>query len=829
MQITIHQALFGDKKDSLSLLKTTLPDEKLAHKICNSTDLSDRGQNWIPAIRGFAFEDNYIILKTYSDVSPGMRLGRVFSHALIIEKKDLGQINNLEVLYDYFQDEMNKDLDIQPIIYSDREFSIAVDMNRIVKAAEGLLNGEQIVWIGQDNFPKAIATLWKNFKAAMRFEFKFGINFNPTSVSNQDIVCTPDFLFPKWQNTKFCIVDKEDKLTKPSQAALFLASGDKNNNFHSFLEQIGFEPTSLKQLLLLEKGLDTFISLESNNDFNEVFNLFNILNASKSTSGAKNDLIIKVIQRLIQIIPNASSQSINALRKLKLTKELLIHKTELEEAINIWFENKLFDSKFNLVNDTGKLLGNINASDSEEWWINVVKNKLKSFFSNWKKEYAPYVIKWLNGDLQNTIKALSEFFDSAKGIENDLQTQLALTPIHLNDTEFKKFCLKNKWFLLHARVLINSKANNIIEEQLSIDSKDTQGLKLISENISGALFLKSAIKNNDDRLNAISGNLIIKDKELLSEMNILTSTWQKILVEVIKSEPVLSKLFKKPYEDFIFPVFNALVHGNYVEQDLLVLLSKTEYRDIKDYANRRELWELLEADVRENFISTTVKSISMNVDFLEKEYEDAIMKKIISDEFVVYFLNSNKSNIGKVVDLHIKFNILTEKPLYDFLNQIGSTFNGIDAQKLGKLVYIRKWRNCLSIIQSKARSNQSFKAAFQECCGLLDFFAYGSAVWQGLITKVDINNSDWWQSLEDLLCKLYPEGPIDNKIWKRAGGEESELQHKSTGKEMWRNSLHKLNNGGTKKITINNLLIETKKDFPNNNDLSILIEIKKKI
>lgn len=829
MQVTIHQALFGDKNDSLSLLKTSHPDEKLAYKICNSTDLSDRGQNWSPAIRGFSFEDNYILLKTYSDTSPQVRQGRVFSHALIIEKKDISRINNLEVLYDHFQNEMNKDLDIQPIIYSDREFSGTIDKDRIIKAAEGLLNEEQIVWIGQDNFPNAIATLWKNFKATSRFEFKFGINFNPTSVSNQNIVCTPDFLLPKWQNTNFCVVDKEDKVTKPSQAALFLVSGDKNSDFYSFLEQIGYEPISLKQLSLLERGLDTFTSLESNNDFNEVFNLFNILNTNKNTSEVKNDLIVKVIQRLIQIIPNAGSQSINALRKLKLTKELVILKTELEEAIRNWFENKLFDSNFNLTNDTGKVLGNIIANDSEEWWINTVKNQLKTFFSEWKKEYAPFVIKWLNGDLQNIIKALSEFFNSVKEIENDLQTQLALPSNNLNDIEFKKFCLKNKWFVLHARVLINSKANNIVEEQLSIDSKDIKGLKLISENISRVLFLESAIKNNDDRLNVISGSLIIKDRKLLSEMNISIANWQKILVEVIKIEPVLSKLFKKPYQDFLFPVFDTLIDGNHVENDLLSLLSKTEYRDIKEYPHRKVLWELLGVDVKENFISATVKSISANIDFLEAEYEDAIKKKINSDEFVDFFIKANKSDVGKIVNLFIKFDIYDEKSLYMFLQQINTTFNSIDAQKLGKLVYNKKWRNCLSIIQSKAVNNQSFKIAFQDCCGLLSFLAYGNAVWQGLITKVDISNSDWWQSLEDLLCKLYPEGPIDNKIWKRAGGDESELQHKSTGKEMWRNALHKLNNGGTKKTSINNLLIETKKDFPNNNDLNILIEIKMKI
>ena len=183
MSLIIHQAIYGDKNDGHALLKTTLPDEKLANKICNSTDLSDRGSNWAPAIRGFSFDDLYLIMKTYSDTSQGMRLGRVFSHVIIIQKTDIGKIDDLNTLFNSFKPDIDKDIVLLPLVYQAAEPGIEKPYNRILKAARGLLNEQSIVWIGQEQFPEAVAAIWKNLWDTARFDFCFGINFNPSAVS----------------------------------------------------------------------------------------------------------------------------------------------------------------------------------------------------------------------------------------------------------------------------------------------------------------------------------------------------------------------------------------------------------------------------------------------------------------------------------------------------------------------------------------------------------------------------------------------------------------------------------------------------------------------
>jgi|GEM_PF-3744638 len=833
MSIVIHQAIYGDKNDGHALLKTTLPDEKLANKISNSTDLSDRGSNWTPAVRGFSFEDFYLIVKTYSDTSQGMRLGRVFSHVLIIQKADIEKIDNLNTLFNSFRNEIDKNIDFSPIVYQAGEPNTKIPYNRALKAVHGLLNEQSVVWIGQEQFPEAVAAIWKNLWDTARFDFQFGINFNPSAVlaSKQSMVCTPETYRSKWQNTQFCIVDVEDTLTAPTPAELYLLNTETQTTFTEFLDQLGTRPKSLKQLSLLEKGLETFANLENITDFNEIYNLYNIIRSYLSTAGVKKDLLKKVLKRIIQIIPDLNSQSINALRKLEITKEIEPLKLELETAIETWLENNLFNESFNEKEDASKLVLNSISEESHTWWNTIMVRSLKDHFVVWQKHYASTLLKWLNKDPSEILKAVSKYFSSSKSIEDDLESVFSTNKSEEVSQQVLPFCRKNNWVKLHARILLQLKTRNILKEQIKvdIDPSSMEGIKLIAANIDNKQFIHEALVLDDVRLFMTAGEITAQKKELLSEFKISEPGWQKILLCTFRSEKTLKDLFKNPYKEVVFPLLNLVLEDKTYDEDLLAFVGQSEFANIQDYPGRKDIWAKLPTSVKEDFLFSTISNISLKTDFLEQNLEDPLNKAVQTHKFISYFIEVNVPNIGVIINFFVKYSGVPEKYLFDYLKDINSNFNGLDAQKLGKLIYNRNWRNCLDIVQNKARNNQSFKVAFQECCGLLNFWAYSAAAWQGLITKVDISLSDWWQSLEELACGLYPEGPVDNKIWKRAGGDESELQHKATGQVMWRNALHKLNNGGTKKITVNNLLTEMKKDFPVNGDLNILIEIKKKI
>lgn len=112
---------------------------------------------------------------------------------------------------------------------------------------------------------------------------------------------------------------------------------------------------------------------------------------------------------------------------------------------------------------------------------------------------------------------------------------------------------------------------------------------------------------------------------------------------------------------------------------------------------------------------------------------------------------------------------------------------------------------------------------------MLGWIAYGQAALQGLISKVEIKESDWWDQFETLAPQLYPEGPTDKKVWRKSGGEEADLLHKGDGREIWQDAIAKLKFGRIKNTFLTVLLDRMARDFPYNEQLKILITLRNKI
>lgn len=79
----------------------------------------------------------------------------------------------------------------------------------------------------------------------------------------------------------------------------------------------------------------------------------------------------------------------------------------------------------------------------------------------------------------------------------------------------------------------------------------------------------------------------------------------------------------------------------------------------------------------------------------------------------------------------------------------------------------------------------------------------------------DINSEDFKKKFVDELVKLYPQGPDQDDIWKRAGGDVSILVNTANRRSQWYNAIEKLSHGGGgKNITSASLINEVKSDYP---------------
>lgn len=99
----------------------------------------------------------------------------------------------------------------------------------------------------------------------------------------------------------------------------------------------------------------------------------------------------------------------------------------------------------------------------------------------------------------------------------------------------------------------------------------------------------------------------------------------------------------------------------------------------------------------------------------------------------------------------------------------------------------------------------------------------------GLITELDYfsikKKTSKSEKIFEIVCKLYPRGVEDRKIWERAGGDISLVTLNTQGKGQWFEAVNLIDQGGGgAEITINRLVQVMLEDFAQNKDLkSILV------
>lgn len=81
-----------------------------------------------------------------------------------------------------------------------------------------------------------------------------------------------------------------------------------------------------------------------------------------------------------------------------------------------------------------------------------------------------------------------------------------------------------------------------------------------------------------------------------------------------------------------------------------------------------------------------------------------------------------------------------------------------------------------------------------------------------------------WEALLSVLQDLYPLGPTEQHIWRRAGGDLSRIVVSGSGASAWYGAIHEVRNGGGGgSITLRRLADVASKDYSNNQILRRLI------
>jgi hypothetical protein len=687
------------------------------------------------------------------------------------------------------------------------------------------INSEPIVWVGQKHFEIAVCKLWQLLSPAQREGFHFGINFNPSEV------VIPDNSESKFENKGFTIIRKEDSVELKEFSEQFLA-GESNaiSRIENFVSAIEVSKPSVKEISTIAKGVSTFENLEKEKDLKLLNTLSNIVAKFSPDESKGTPFKARLVERISLLAEKADESEIFLLRNFQ-TKSFKGSEKTFSLSIDKWTSNYLLDEKQNQKVNYVPFIIQISKAQQSNWLIQLVSQNITNFLSRVNETTAKTIWRWITNEVK-ILKTISGQIENTKVAEKNLYESLPKTDDAIL-SEGKSFSLKRKWFRLHATILKSQfDFETAIKEQLKVDSDISyyEGIEIITKGVKPQDIITFAVSNGDKRCIQLSGKLCNSDKKLLAGLQIENFNWQEIWLASINNGNKTYDGIKEPLKT-THSLFDLLISGNSVAEDLLEKISETDFANVLTYQNRNNIWVRLPIKGKTKFLEKTssalLQALSNNSTFqvpTDRELSDYIISNGITD-----FLYYNRNSIKNVLPVFNRYSQIREQVIKDYIFNYSGRIDVVDSVQLGKLAFSRNFSKVAHAIKSKAKEIKNFKYALVECHSLLGFFDKASLIFSGIIDDITISWDEWWSVFLDLSIRLYPEGPSENEIWKQAGGHKHDLNLKTTGKDSWIKAFHKLRNGACEDITPKKLLTAMLNEFPRNEELKTLKDLWNKI
>lgn len=841
MKILIHQAICGQVEGGgWGLLRTSLQDKNIIKNIVYRTDLQDqtRGIHWTPAIRGFCESDYYLIMKTFEDTSSDVRNGRKFTHVLIISLEYIIKIENIEPIIHLLPTDIDKNTDLKPVILqTDGESKNIIPpvvqgrFNKLINGYISIKNYKNtLIWIGQEYFEVAVIEFWKCLMENERKTFQFGIFFNNYNNESTGIslISVPESVQSKFNNSDFFIIGKNDDY-QPIQVLEKMLVGDASmkKRIQDFENTINSGSLDRDAINLVAIGLETFEQLENIYDIKKLNTLSHIIAQYAAEENHGEQYKKRLVTRIADLIQDADYTDITVLKNFKINSYKNARDI-LGKALTDWLKKTVFSiNKKNIINfDFFQQL----EIKSKNWWNKIIEDDMSAYLRTVNLSKMDVIYSWINHE-PAILSIITPFIDQSKAAENCFIKKL---PSKISNTiikELEKICVNNHWWNLYANIL---NKHLIFEDaltkllQMDQDIEHFDSIDIILEGKKPKLIIDYAVKNSEYRMQVIAGKLCHDSPKYLNNLNIQESNWRIIWLEAVRRGNDISDGVNEP-QKVIEHLFDLLILGEYISEELLERISKSVYGDILSYNQRSHLWNRLPLNIKANFLQHTSTSLlkSLSENSTTEIPEDTVLLNYISQKGLADFLYFNRNNLKNVLPLFEKFPQLNDSNLRDYLNNYDGQISAIDATQVGKLIARKGFKMAAEAINNRTYKNNNWIYALEECHYILSFVDKGLLAISRTLSNVKIPTAEWWQSAEDLIIELYPNSSSLTTIWKKAGGKESDLIMNTSAANAWNNALFKLKKNHLDKITMNSLLREIRKQYGSNEKFKIIYNLRK--
>jgi hypothetical protein len=827
--IIIHQAIYGEVQGKTSghdLLAATDGKNELFRRVSGYSDLADRPEGGIlssSVVRGIFAEDHFLLIKTFPDKSPGLRSGRVFSHALFIPKADLHRVRNLSNLFQYHLPGIQKEARIHALEYLSQESMTipgAVD-GREAAATNALLVNQPFVWLGEEGYWEWMARIWPKLPAKVKLLLKIGAAFGPSYVKKEDLslLYIPEDAKTLWERHSFRVIGTdESEILRSSAANWLVGDAKKAAPFEILLDDFAPKIDSIETLIKLEDYGKAYHQLGKGPEFNHLLVLAHFVSKISSSERVGIKGKNKLLTAILQAIPNVPIKMFIALM-YQDWKGFPTAINSTSDALRDWLNSHLLKGK--QANECGVVLAKALEAETKNWWGNMVlgyvTNRLKNLHTGdaailwqWMKKEPPLIaqhISWLPDDAENELTQKVP----------QLETAVAEAVLHM--------AKQKDWLVLHARMTAQLySAEKAIEAQLRIDTDEDHIIALLalSESVNDSLFVQVAAGHTDTRLHRIAGKLIAKNNKLMKGIDIASEGWQKCWKAAIEQGNEVWLGVLKPQQT-LFEILDHILSGESFDRDLLNTISTGKYNSLKGYPHRASIWLLLPEQARSEFASATLVQLidefannKLNYNDLESE----LKKEVQSQKVQQHVISSKAIPVTKKLELFNVLPGLKECHAQQLIQE--NHFLPAEARELGRLVSRNTWKAIADELYDSRFHRKDLVPALLQSHRLLGMLQRFSLSIDGLKSDA-VTDDEWWETFVLKAVELYPTGPTENGLWSNADGNLEDLYLQGvSGKKSWSFAIGHIRKGGTPPVK--KLLKEMEREFNNDFTLKQLIQ-----
>lgn len=829
-RVRIEQAFYG-YSGGHKLLSTSLPKEKIETEMVSFADLPYSLPSGVKSlesyISGRPFKEYYVFQRTII-VDNSARRGTTFSHALLIKLEDVNLVYDLNVVFNHFankpiyeEEPLSIDLELEDGISSNKNTSRLFPnvVHYLLKSSE------PIVWQGLKNlneFEQIIEQLWIRLDSNFRKTFSFHLSLTKEDLTYFpfSIVFIPEEIKNQYQGLDIIKMEDETVLASSHSERLLLSKG-KKGDFNKFISDLGFHPKKINDLNRVEKCYCLYQKLLSLNtgDLRVLAGLIALFSPDPNNAILTKDNVFKQLESKTLSSSTPNITDISGLFNFK-TSSFTNGNDRLQKIICKWILERLSSSNKKKLNQFNEhILLKYSISSNASIWDKSIHKGLKDLFKNWTKELAKIV--WsIWGLNEKTIKILSGYLPSNA---EKLLLETIPTPIE-NIDSILKFSKRKKWLTLHGKLIIKTEqAQKAFKEQLKIDKDKNNlgGLNEICKKVKPNEIIEAALLSGDERLLDFAAKECVKKPSLLKDINVVEINWRRIWAKRNNEIDDIWEGISNP-EKVTNKTLNLLIQDQSIEEELLIEIASSIQGNIWSFPKRNQIWKKLPITSRDIFLEKTINHFLKNV--IEKDGYNNIEKEI--ESWIITNFRKVYSNYSWSVLLSLFESIQSLddedlKVVVKYNERI--SINSVVANRIGKLVNKKDWEETASQLLKIVKKNSSYYDSVDKCFAQLSIIGKMKFLAISKSNQSSISKDEWYRKFESVSFKLYKKGVTDKNIWERAGGEISEININSPGKQQWRNALSLLRNGAGIKITTKKLLKTMKEeDFQSNEELLLL-------